>query len=492
MPGGFLRTLFDDARRGDDRAGHNLGLSLPSGKPPVLRRRTTNLIALLGIVAILYGTLMPFEMDRSKAISWNLQWIMSMPGDAVANVLVYIPIGAFLRLMLRRRGSLAVVEWTASLVIAGGLGYLTEVAQTVVVSRVPSWIDALCNFTGAAVGIALGPLLQRVVRNAHAWLYRELHMHPMAMAAMTVMICVCTYALAPLDIKPTPGHVAAGLAHLRAVPQRWLWLPGDESVRPMALMDKVISAGAYGLLAFVLLLSAREAGRSRVRSVWYALSRSLALAVVVETIQLFTISHVADPRDLLTAWLCCLLGCVVGWTVVGTSPDLHRPPMTLLRGVVAVISGVVLAWSVGSIVLGRPAQSPTHTTWWPAIGNFDRSWSSLLGDYTSGLLQYILVAGLIVLWSRAARHRPSMALVVTATWIIAVTSISVTAFRGYNIDTAQLILGVVGGVVAVRFDRAIFGRQQVFDSALPGDITARTPLVPGTAAASTPPRPRQS
>jgi len=68
----------------------------------------------------------------------------------------------------------------------------------------------------------------------------------------------------------------------------------------------------------------------------------------------------------------------------------------------------------------------------------------------------------------------------------------VTAFRGYNIDTAQLILGLVGGVVAVRFDRAIFGRQQVFDSASPGDITARTPLVPGTAAASRPPGPRQS
>ncbi|MGQ9651863.1 MAG: VanZ family protein [Phycisphaerae bacterium] len=492
MPGGFLNTLFDDASRGDDRDGQDLGLCLPSGKPPVLRRRTINLIAVLGIAAILYGTLMPFEIDRSKPISWNLQWMPSMPGDAIANVLIYVPVGAFLRLMFRRRGSLAAVEWAASLVVAGGLSYLTEVAQTVVVSRVPSWIDTLCNFSGATAGIALAPLLQRVLRNAHAWLYRELRMRPMAMAAMTVMICVCTYALAPLDVKPTPTHVAKRVAHLRALPRQWLWLPGDASLNPMAVMDKVISAGAYGLLAFVLLLSAREAGRSMFRSLWYALTRSLALAVVVEAIQLFTISHVADSRDLFSAWLCCLLGCVVGWTAMGTSPDLCRSPMTLLRGLVAVISGVVLAWAVGSIVLSTPAQTPMHTTCWPAIGNFNRSWSSLLGDYTSGLLQYILVGGLIVLWSRATRHRPSMALVVTATWIIAVTSISVTAFRGYNIDTAQLILGVVGGIIAVRFDRAIFGRQRVFGSDSPGDITPITPLVMDTAAAFPPPNSRQS
>ena len=484
MPGGFLRTLFDDARRGDDRASPDLRLSLPSGKPPVLRRRTTNLIALLGIVVILYGTLMPFQIDHSKAISWDLRWTLSTPGDAVANVLIYIPIGAFLRLMLRRRGSLRVVEWGVSLIVAGAISYLTEVAQTVVVARVPSWIDTICNFSGTTIGIAFAPLLQRTLRNAHAWLYRELRVHPMAMAAITAMICVCTYALAPLDVKPTPTHVAKGVAHLRALPQQWLWLPGDASLSPMAVMDKVISAGAYGLLAFVLLLSAREAGRSRTRSVWYALTRSLALAVAVEAIQLFTISHVADPRDLFSAWFCCLLGGLVGWMVVGTAPDIHRSPMTLLRGVVAVISGVVLAWAVGTIVLSTPAQAPMHTTWWPAIGNFDRSWSSLLGDYTSGLLQYILVGGLIVLWSRATRHRPSMALVVTSTWIIAVTSVSVTAFRGYNIDTAQLILGVIGGIVAVRFDRAIFGKRRLFASDSAFQSQPESQLAPNVVAPS--------
>jgi hypothetical protein len=229
-------------------------------------------------------------------------------------------------------------------------------------------------------------------------------------------------------------------------------------------MDKVVSAGAYGLLAFVLLLSAREAGRSTARSVWYALTRSVAMAAVVEAAQLFTLSHVADPRDLLSAWICCLVGCVAGWRIVRSAPDIHRHPLTLLRGLVAVVSGVVLAWAVGSVILAK-AQGTGPATWWPAIGNFHRSWNSLLGDYTSGLLQYTLVAGLIVLWSRATRHRPSAAMVVTVTWMIAVTSIVVGVFRGYSVDTAQLILGLIGGIVAVRFDRAIFGERH-----LPGPV----------------------
>ena len=83
--------------------------------------------------------------------------------------------------------------------------------------------------------------------------------------------------------------------------------------------------------------------------------------------------------------------------------------------------------------------------------------NSLLGDYTTGMLQYTLVAGLIVLWGRATRHRPSAAAVIAATWMIAVTSIVVGVFRGCSVDTAQLIFGLIGGIVAVRFDRAIFG-----------------------------------
>ena len=136
----------------------------------------------------------------------------------------------------------------------------------------------------------------------------------MAMAATTAMICVCTYALAPLDLKPTPGH-RGQTASRNCGPCRTIGSGCRVNHRssPMAVMDKVVSAGAYGLLAFVLLLSAREAGRSLPRSAWYALSRSVVLAVAIEGVQLFTISHVADPRDLFSAWLCCLLGCLVGW-----------------------------------------------------------------------------------------------------------------------------------------------------------------------------------
>lgn len=470
MPASFLKVLFDDSRRGDDRAGGRGNLLLPSGKPPVLRRRTIRLIALLGIIAILYGTLMPFQVDHSKRFTCQLSWTPPMPGDVVANVLIYFPVGAFVRLMVRRRGSSRLIEWLFSLGVVCGLSYLTEVAQTVIVSRVPSWLDALCNFSGAVAGIALGPLMQQMLRNAHAWLYRELRIRPMSVAAVTATICVCTYALAPLDLKPTPGHLAGRVAHLTAMPGHFVWLPGDESLRSAGVLDKVISAGAYGLLAFVLLLSAREAGGSPGRSTWYALTRSAALVLVLEMVQLFTISHVADPRDLCTGWLCCMLGCFVGRRLVDRSPEIHRLPLALLQGIVAVISGVMLAWAVGSMVLAGGSTLKGPVTWWPAIGNFHRSWSSLLGDYTGSLLQYILVAGLLVLWGRATRRRPSPGLVIAATVAVALISVAVNGYRGYCLDTAQLILALIGGIIAIRFDRAIFGDSRLAIAAPAADV----------------------
>jgi glycopeptide antibiotics resistance protein len=489
----LIRALLRRSYAGDDRAATAVNGppvdGSPTGpepallepKPPVLRRRTISLIAILGIAVILYGTLMPFQIDHSRSLSWNLKWYPPMTGDAVSNVLIYVPIGAFLRLVLRRRGSWRITEWAASLVIAGALSYLTEVAQTVIVLRVASWTDTLCNFGGAMVGIALGPALQRMLRNVHAWLYQELRVRPMSMAAATALLCVCTYALAPLDIKPTPRHVGQAIEHLRALPAHWVWLPGEGGLKPMAVMDKMAAAGSYGLLAFVLLLSAREAGRSLASASWYALSRSAALALAVEGVQLFTISHSADPRDLVSAWLCCLLGCLVGWRIVSRSPTIHQAPLTLLQGIVAVAAGMMLAWSVGSVVLSRsPTAGQEPMTWWPAIGSFHRSWNSLLGGYTTGLLEYLLVAGLLVLWCRSTRRRPRRALVVGTTLAIAAAAIGIARYRGWNGDTAHLLLALLAGVIAIRFDRAIFGKRGILSNASAGEGLGTMQVTPGT------------
>ena len=459
----FVRAVFDDSRRGDDRAGAVRAGAALRGKPPILRRQTINLIAILGITVILYGTVVPFEIGQGNPLNWGLTWQPPASGDTLANVLIYVPIGAFLRLIFRRRASFRVPEVLLSLLVAGGLSYLTEVAQTVISSRVPSWMDVTCNLVGAMIGVALAPLFQRGLRNLHAFLYFKLRREPFAAAAAATLACVCTYALTPPDIHPAPGHVARAVQALRAVPEAWLWGAGagqNGALSPAQVMDKIVAAGSYGFLAFVLVLAAREARRSPLASAWYAFSRSAALAVVIEAVQLFTISHVADVRDLASAWVWCGLASVVGWGLVHRWPGMHQRPAAVLRDLVVVVALVLIAWGVGSVMLKNTSSEPVSVVWLPMVDNFHRSWNGLLGEYTSGALQFSLVAGLLVLWYRSHRQPPRRLVIVGGTLATAIVAGAAAVYRHHTFDTAQLLLALLAAAAVVRLDRAVFGRTK--------------------------------
>jgi len=248
-----LRALFDDRRRGDDRGVLTSDVAAArAGKPPVLRRWTIRLFAILGILAIVYGTLAPFQIAPGRTWSWNLRWHPLIPGDAAANVLVYVPIGVFLRLLLRRRGSWWFAECLGGLLLAAGLSYLTEACQTILAQRVPSWLDVYCNLAGAALGLAIAPIFQRVLRNHHAWLYAELRVRPFGAAASAAILLVAAAALLPFDLQPTPTHLAAGLDHIRHTPLSFPWTAADSPAIPLSpvqLFDKMAAAACVDLSA---------------------------------------------------------------------------------------------------------------------------------------------------------------------------------------------------------------------------------------------------
>ena len=95
------------AFRGDDRTPT---LRQINGRwmliPPVLRRGTIRRVALLGVCCVVYGTLMPFGMNATTSFALGADgfaWRSPLGVDVWANLLVYIPIGLFLRLAIRRR-----------------------------------------------------------------------------------------------------------------------------------------------------------------------------------------------------------------------------------------------------------------------------------------------------------------------------------------------------------------------------------------------------
>jgi len=458
----LLRTMLDDSGRGDDRRADRGQRTPPAGKPSVLRRRTIRLLALIGIVGIIYGTLMPFQVDDSRTWTWHLAWERFVPSDAVANVLVYIPIGIFVRLLLRRRGSFWLTEWAWSLMLAAGLSYLAEVCQTVLAYRVASWVDVVCNIGGAAIGVALALVFQRVVRNQHAWLYRELRMRPYTAAAAATLILVAVAGLMPFDVHPTPAHLADALHWIQSAPLTLPWTSAADPTVPLApvqLFDKMAAAAAYALVAFMLVLSVREMGRTREQAALYALTRSLVLAATVEMLQLFTVSHVADPRDLLMAWAFCGLGTAVGSRVCARSQAGLPRPGTVLRGLVMVLALGIVGRAVVAVALPNSNPVPVATSWLPMAGSFHRPWNSLLAHYTTGLFHYAVFAGLLVLWLRASHRQLHWLWVVATTLAAALVGQLLAIGTGQPSDTAQLLLALLAAAMAIRLDRAVFGRR---------------------------------
>jgi len=111
------------------------------------------------------------------------------------------------------------------------------------------------------------------------------------------------------------------------------------------------AAACYGLVAFLLAIGQCESGRRRGAAVWFAMSRSVALVAAVELLQLFTIAHVADPRDLVMGWFFSALGAGVAWSVLSRSVEGLPRPVAVLRGLVMVLALAL----------------PVEQWWWPRV-----------------------------------------------------------------------------------------------------------------------------
>ncbi len=122
------------------------------------------LILALFVVLILYGSFYPFRFDlRRFAEAWDAGLFRSIPfrysgpGDTIANLIAYIPIGIFLRLSLQHlagmRGFVATV--------AGGmaLSLCVEIAQFATVTRSPNYSDLLLNTISTAAGALIAQVI---------------------------------------------------------------------------------------------------------------------------------------------------------------------------------------------------------------------------------------------------------------------------------------------------------------------------------------------
>ena len=158
---------------------------------------TSILWVIAAATAVLYGSLIPFQFDRTSFdISAALGGFHSGLGaatldDIITNLLVYMPLGLSVALcgMPRNVTSSGRLARLATAITVGTcLSVFAEVIQTGIAMRVPSWTDVLLNATGSAMGAVLGLSLYGVAYELFQSVRRQIALRPFSVLAPVLMI----------------------------------------------------------------------------------------------------------------------------------------------------------------------------------------------------------------------------------------------------------------------------------------------------------------
>ena len=139
----------------------------------------------------------------------------------------------------------------------------------------------------------------------------------------------------------------------------------------------------------------------------------------------------------------------------------------MLRWLVMVLAAGAAGRAVVVAACLQGGASPVMNSWLPMAAAFHRPWQALLSDYLVSFMQYALLAGLLDLWSRAGCRRPSAWLLLATVGLAGLAGQVVALLAGRSMDTAQFLMALLAAWLALRLDRAIFGRRTAVAEVLP-------------------------
>ena len=304
-------------------------------------------LALAYAVLIVYASLYPFANWRDVGLpvlsfldaAWPRYWTAF---DLAVNVLVYLPLGFFLTLALRRLPA----RWLAAvlaLLLGALLSFCLEVLQTWLPSRVPSNLDWACNSVGAAVGAFLGlwrgmSIFERFVRLQHGLLVHKPH-------AELGLVLVGFWLLTQLS----PETILFGAGDLRRLLDITPAVP-YEAPSFFALETGIIVSNMLAIGLIVRELLAARKPPYLTLTVFFALAlaiRTLAAAILV------------DPMHAL-AWLTpgAGLGLMIGGASLSVFLLLPASLRVALAGM-ALMAGTVLV----NVAPPNPYSAVAMATW---------------------------------------------------------------------------------------------------------------------------------
>jgi len=250
-----------------------------------------------------YGTLLPFDFDLSLG-PWahgrlwrHLAWSQPSPDDAIANVIVCIPLGMLLCLSLHQRVAYSSLRIATTVLIVSAASLAAESLQTLIQSRVAAFSDVGLNALGGLVGaLLLAPVARWLARGRRS-AAELLRTRPATLGFVAVTVLITLNSWMPFDWRsPAQGLRQADLTLTASATT--LGLTNADAWR--LSLDRAGDCGYLLVLGFFALLSRRETDAGRIRATFDAVARVLLLVLLWEVGQLALGSHVFSVFTIVT------------------------------------------------------------------------------------------------------------------------------------------------------------------------------------------------
>lgn len=430
------------------------------------------------IAAVLYGSLLPFDVDWTafrRAGGFGLPSLRLQGAnleDIVTNVLVYIPLGLALVLGGRRRATTRPVRLCLAVVVGAAVSLLAETLQTGIVMRVPSWIDVALNALGTAIGALLGAAFYGLFVAALGRLRRKLTEHPFATLSSILTIGLLLYCLAPFDfITDTAGlHASFIRTGRELLPSRATAVGGLSTTLMVA---KLSGAVWFAVLGYLLALAARESGRSPVHALGSAIKHGFILAGLIELMQLFTASHQCELAAVAVRTFAVMSGAGCAAFLLDHIPDWRwkqRPELVLPTMVLAAL----IIFQVFAVFASSVQPDPwllhridlSQVRWVP----FETLWGQSLAGAASEALTSLVTYGTLTLTLILILRRTRFAAVPLIAGIVVTSfALSVEALKACTVSAAPDLTGPVLAVIAAAAALRLCAALQ------PGSLASATP-----------------
>lgn len=449
---------------------------VPNHQPPIENTAPKSVMLRLNwvaplavILAVVYGSLIPFDVDWSllanmSQLAWPVlsrDWTTSE--DLIVNVLVYVPIGLTVILAGRRTLLALMLRAVAALVAGLSVSLACEAMQTFLISRVGSWVDVGLNIAGATIGamtglgvVAVAPLVSRSIR-------RVFLARPVAMASVILTIGLFLFNLAPFDFVYQTNHLRDSYLHAS-----WQLFGGSHAAGQSQIgverFADFTAALWFAALAYLIAFSRVRNGWRIAPAVASAIKHCVVLIVVIELTELLTRTQ---RFEISTIALRCCLAVAGAWSSAFVTRRLThseiriepRPgiPTSVLFAVLAVQMGVLILWSLRHSSVEHLYNASPTIEWLPFVSLWRQSAVHALSDIVS---RFVSIGALMVTMAIVFRRIgglttlpiASIAVFSLCIFSIAVRCLTVTA----HLDVTEPLIALVSVLLVASFySRAI-------------------------------------